>query len=186
MSGPCRGRVVGLCPTISWLVAGRVAGLAGRVVHCIETQSRVAASPSPVMIQTLYRNTGPCRAPCRAPAVRVAALLRRVARRWTPYRSLGFTLWRHKVAPLSATIQLLYCDPAPCRAHCASCRARARPYHGPTTPCRGLCHGRIAGRLNRVMAKSWPVHERPYAASLPSLSQYSLLYCDLTKKKFGQ
>ena len=160
--------------------ARHIVGLPDRVAHCIATQSCVAASLSlpPVRTQTLYRNTGPCSAPCRALAVRVEALLRRVAGRWALYRSHGCTVSRHKVAPLSATIQLLYRDPAPNREHYAPCRACARPYRGPTTSCRGPCLGRIADRLGHVVYESWPVHAHPCAASLPSLSQYSLLYCD--------
>ena len=116
----------------------------------------------------------------------VSRVLPRVSQPSAPYRGVllhriaapGCTVLRHKVAPLSATIQLLYRDPAPSRVHCAQCRVRDRPYCGPTTSCRGSCLGCITGRLSRVVAESWPVHARPCATSLPSLSQYSLLYCD--------
>ena len=77
--GPCLARTARL-----------ITCLPGCVVHCIATQSRVATSlsSSPVMIQTLYRNTSPC---C-APVVCVAELLRRVARRWALYGSPGCTI----------------------------------------------------------------------------------------------
>ena len=91
----CRNCVVGLCQTVSWLVAGRIAGLVGRVVACIVTQP--------------------------APRSCASAVSR---------ADLGSTVSRHKVVPLSATIQLLYCDPAPSRTHFASCRACTRTYRG--------------------------------------------------------
>ena len=42
-----------------------------------------------------------------------------------------YIVTRHKVAPLSATIQLLYRDPAPSLPHCAPCRARPQSYRRP-------------------------------------------------------
>ena len=84
----CRNCVVGLCQTVSWLVAGRIAGLVGRVVACIVTQpaprscasavsradlgstvSRHKVVPLSAMIQLLYRDPTPSHehcASCRA------------------------------------------------------------------------------------------------------------------------
>ena len=57
----------------------------------------------------------------------------------------GCTVSRHKVAPLSATIQLLYRDPAPSSAHCASYRRPPGCIMAEQWLCRGL--------LRRVVAR---------------------------------
>ena len=151
----CRGSVVGLCPTVSWLVAVSYP-LSRHIQH--QCLAHVPCRAMPRVLQP------PCAVSQRAK--------RRIA-------APGCTIERHMVAPLSATIQLFYRDPAPNRAPCSPYCTRTLSYRGPTTPCHGPCLDRLTGRLGRVIVESWPIHEHPSAASLPSLSQYSLLYCDL-------
>ena len=146
-------------------LVGHVAGLAGRVTHCIATHSHVAASlSSPPSHDTNF--------------VSQHRHLPRVSQSLASYRSP----WLHCIAtqgrPLSAMIQFLYRNPTPSR----SLPAVSWPYHAVSW----LCLGRTVGRLDRVVAESWPVHASPCAASLPSLSQYILLYCDLNLKNIGQ
>ena len=66
---PCRGRVVGLCPTLSWLVAGRVTAWPLPRMHSVPSQ----APPWPCRAR--YRECRSIPAPChRALLSRIAAL----------------------------------------------------------------------------------------------------------------
>ena len=130
------------------------------------------------MIQTLYYNIGPCRAPCHTLSVGVAALLRRVIGRWALYYSPGCTVSRHKVAPLSATIQLLYRDLAPSRAHCAVSRplsAISWPYHN-----RGIAH--VSAISQASSAVSWTSHGLSMRAPAlpPFLASHNKICCIVT------
>ena len=118
-------------------------------------------------------------APCRA----VAALYRSVS---LPYHSAWCAISRPKAAPLSATIQFLYRDPLLARPRA---RALALPYAlERDRPCRGPCHGRIAGLPRPYRRQAPPCRGRVLACSwapLPSLSQYILLYCDSSLKSWA-
>ena len=167
----------GCVAAMSWAYARPYRGLWSAVLQTWPAMLQTWPAMSPLE-SPHTQHQGHARAPCRAlahvsqiPCAVSQSAERRIA-------APSCIVSRHKVAPLPATIQLLYRDPAPSSAHCASYRTRAWPYRGPTTPCRGPCLGLIAGRLGGVVAESLPVHARPCTASLPSLSQYSLLYCD--------
>ena len=116
-------------------------------------------------------------APCRA----VAAPYRSVS---LLYRSAWCAISRPKAAPLSATIQFLYRDPLLTRP-----RACALPH--PLTcgrSCRGPCLGRIVGLPRPYRRQAQSCRGQVLAcpcAPLPSLSQYSLLYCDSSLKSLA-
>ena len=157
------GRVMGLCPTASWLVAGRVAGLAG----CVEGLASRVPSLAERAVSSRPRK---CRcAPCRSSG----AISWRAA---TLYRS-ALPSYRDPKSPPQPRYKSLYRDPAPSHTHCAPCRARALPYRRPPS---------------RIVVKQWSyrglLHRivvRPCALP-PSLACHNTVCCIVpqTKKKW--
>ena len=193
---PCRGSVMSLCPAVSWLVASRVAGLAGRPCRKPSRSCR-----------SLYRDTPSTKAmhaPCRAlPRVllRLCAVSQGVERH---IAAPGYTISRHKVAPQPRYKVCIVTRPLArpyARVRCRKPRAAwpyRRPYRALILPCRGLSrpyHGRVpyancalcypvSRYKNCIVTQTWKRGSSPssfVSAAFPFFSHFFSHSCYLKK-----